>query len=186
MIKSIREESTLYFDVHLMIQDPERYIQRFHECGADMLTIHAEACSDLPFTLDVIHAKEMQTGVALNPLTPVSVLEPVLDKVDMVLIMSVNPGFGGQKYIPETAGKLKELRRMLDATGNSDVLIQVDGGINEKTVDEVLEAGANIIVAGSAVFGGEIEKNIHMFQEHIEPYNHADRKNRIDGKELKK
>lgn len=186
LIKSIREESTLYFDVHLMIQDPERYIQRFQECGADMLTIHAEACSDLPFTLDVIHAKEMQTGVALNPLTPVSVLEPVLDKVDMVLIMSVNPGFGGQKYIPETAGKLKELRRMLDATGNSDVLIQVDGGINEKTVDEVLEAGANIIVAGSAVFGGEIEKNIHMFQEHIEPYNHADRKNRTDGKELKK
>ena len=171
LIKYIREESTLYFDVHLMIQDPERYIQRFKECGADMLTIHAEACSDLPFTLDVIHDKGMQTGVAINPRTPVGVLEHVLDKVDMVLVMSVNPGFGGQKYIPETARKLRELRKMLDATGNSEVLIQVDGGINEKTVDEVLKAGANIIVAGSAVFMGDIEKNIRMFQEHIEPYN---------------
>lgn len=173
LIQSIRGESSLYFDVHLMIQDPERYIQRFRECGADMLTIHAEACSDLAFTLDIIHAKGMRTGVALNPRTPVSVLERVIDKIDMVLIMSVNPGFGGQKYIPETARKLREMRRLLDATGNSEVLIQVDGGINEKTVDEVLEAGANIIVAGSAVFRGNIEENIRMFQDHIRPYNEA-------------
>ena len=174
LIKSIRKESSLYFDVHLMIQDPERYIQRFRECGADMLTIHAEACSDLPFTLDVIHSKGMQTGVAINPSTPVNVLERVLDKVDMVLVMSVNPGFGGQKYIPETARKLKELRKMLDATGNYEVLIQVDGGINETTVDQVLEAGANIIVAGSAVFGGDIEENIRMFQKRFEPYNNRE------------
>lgn len=183
LIQSIRGESSLYFDVHLMIQDPERYIQRFKECGADMLTIHAEACSDLAFTLDIIHAKGMQTGVALNPKTPVSVLEHVIDKIDMALIMSVNPGFGGQKYIPETARKLKELRRLLDATGNSDVLIQVDGGINETTVDEVLAAGANIIVAGSAVFKGNIEKNIHMFQEHIRPYNNEDERTGADCEE---
>ena len=116
----------------------------------------------------------MQTGVAINASTPVNVLERVLDKVDMVLVMSVNPGFGGQKYIPETARKLKELRKMLDATGNYEVLIQVDGGINETTVDQVLEAGANIIVAGSAVFGGDIEENIRMFQKRFEPYNNRE------------
>ena len=129
-----------------------------------------------PFQSQSRHAllQRHKRDISSMLLFPVNVLERVLDKVDMVLIMSVNPGFGGQKYIPETARKLQEMRRMLDATGNSEVLIQVDGGINEKTVDEVLEAGANIIVAGSAVFGGDIEKNIRMFQDHIDPYNSRD------------
>ena len=167
LIKSIREESTLYFDVHLMIQDPERYIQRFKECGADMLTIHAEACSDLPFTLDVIHDKGMQTGVAINPRTPVGVLEHVLDKVDMVLVMSVNPGFGGQKYIPESTERIRAAAQMIRECG-AQVDVEVDGGITKDNVDVVLEAGANIIVAGSAIFKGEIEENVRAMLEQLE------------------
>ncbi|MCI5649684.1 MAG: ribulose-phosphate 3-epimerase [Fusicatenibacter sp.] len=172
VIKSIRRESQLYFDVHLMVQDPERYVKSFQECGADMLTVHAEACSDLGATLDLIRSNGMQTGVALNPKTPVSVLEHLMDRIDMVLIMSVNPGFGGQSYLPDTSRKLRDLRRMLSATGNEEVDVQVDGGINLDTIDEVLTAGANIIVAGSAVFNGDLVHNIQTLQEKIDHYNH--------------
>ena len=154
LIKSIRQESTLYFDVHLMIQDPERYIQRFKECGADMLTIHAEACSDLPFTLDVIHDKGMQTGVAINPRTPVNVLEPVLDKVDMVLVMSVNPGFGGQKFMTDMMDKVRSIRSWIERSGR-EIDLQVVGGVNQETAKTCIEAGANVLVAGSYLFSKE-------------------------------
>lgn len=146
-----------------MIQEPGRYIQAFKDSGADQLTVHAEACAHLDSTLKEIRAAGMRAGVALNPATPLSVLEYVLDQVDMVLIMSVNPGFGGQSYIPYCTEKIRRLRRMITDAGLS-VDIQVDGGINQRTLPAVLEAGANILVAGSAVFGEDIPGNIEKLR----------------------
>jgi len=158
VIRSIRPVSRLFFDVHLMIEDPMRYIEDFAAAGADMLTVHAEACRHLDRVLDAIHDAGMKAGVALNPATPLCVLEYVLEKTDMVLIMTVNPGFGGQKLIPKCVRKVRDLRTMLDQRGLSTD-IEVDGGINLTTVREVYEAGANVFVAGSFVFRGDIEKN---------------------------
>ena len=158
VIRSIRPVSRLFFDVHLMIEDPMRYIGDFAAAGADMLTVHAEACRHLDRVLDAIHDAGMKAGVALNPATPLCVLEYVLEKTDMVLIMTVNPGFGGQKLIPKCVRKVRDLRTMLDQRGLSTD-IEVDGGINLTTVREVYEAGANVFVAGSFVFRGDIEKN---------------------------
>ena len=160
VVKSIRKESSLYFDVHMMVKDPERYVEEFQRCGADMITVHAEACRDLA-----------ETGVAVNPDTPLSAVTDVMDQVKMILIMSVYPGFGGQKYIPESTERIRTLRRMLDEKGLEHVHIQVDGGINRATIDEVLAAGANIIVAGSAVFGSNIEQNVRELQEKISSYS---------------
>lgn len=159
VIASIRKKTALFFDVHLMVEEPGRYIQDFKKCGADQLTVHAEACRHLDSTLREIRKAGMRVGVAVNPATPISQLEYVLGLVDMVLIMTVNPGFGGQSYIDYCTEKITNLRKMVTDRGLS-VDIQVDGGINEKTLSTVLEAGANIIVAGSAVFGEDIPRNI--------------------------
>lgn len=167
VITSIRRESRMFFDVHLMVTDPERYMADFKKSGADMLTVHAEACRHLDRTIDAIREAGMKAGVALNPATPLCMLEHVLHKTDMVLIMSVNPGFGGQSYIPESTRKIRMLREMIAQRGLS-VDVEVDGGINSQTIDTVLEAGANIIVAGSAVFSGNITENIRKLTERIE------------------
>ena len=167
VIRQLRKRSGLFFDVHLMIEEPGRYIEEFKKSGADMLTVHAEACKHLDSTLREILKAGMKVGVAINPGTPVSQLECVLDLVDMVLIMTVNPGFGGQSYIESCTGKVQKLRKMITEAG-LDVDIQVDGGINEKTIDKVLDAGANILVAGSAVFGGNIGENVRCLKEKME------------------
>ena len=150
VVKSIRKESSLYFDVHMMVKDPERYVEEFQSCGADMITVHAEACRDLAETVKKIHETGADAGVAVNPDTPLSAVTDVMDQVEMILIMSVYPGFGGQKYIPESTERIRTLRRMLDEKGLEHVHIQVDGGINRATIDEVLAAGANIIVAATS------------------------------------
>ena len=164
LIKSIREVTELFFDVHLMIDSPERYIKDFADCGADMITIHAESTNHLNRAVMAVKELGLKVGVALNPATPLSVLEYILDDVDMVLIMTVNPGFGGQKYIPTMTDKIRELRAMIQKRG-LDVDIEVDGGIKVDNVKEVLAAGANVIVAGSAVFGAETEANAREFMK---------------------
>lgn len=162
VIKSIRECTERLFDVHLMIEEPDRYINEFAEAGADIITVHAEACKHLDRTIDMIKEKGLIAGVALNPGTPLSAIEYVLPKVDMVLIMTVNPGFGGQKFIPYTLDKIRDLKELLKKRGlKAD--IEVDGGIKLDNLTEVIEAGANIIVAGSAVFAGDIEANVSDF-----------------------
>ena len=162
VIKSIRECSDRIFDVHLMIEEPGRYIDDLAEVGADLITVHAEACEHLDRTIEAIKEKGLLAGVALNPATPLSAIEWILPKVDMVLIMSVNPGFGGQKLIPYTVEKVRALKKMIDEKGlKTD--IEVDGGVNLENVTEVMDAGANIIVAGSAVFKGDISENVERF-----------------------
>lgn len=169
VIASLRKQSKLFFDVHLMVEEPQRYIEAFRDCGADSLTVHAEACRHLDGTLRQIRAAGMRPAVALNPATPLCSLNHVLGLVDMVLLMTVNPGFGGQSFLPESLPKIRSLRKLLEETGRP-VGIQVDGGINEETLPAVLEAGANIIVAGSAVFGedipGRVERLTGMMREH--------------------
>ena len=167
VIRSIRKESGLFFDVHLMMVKPERYIQEFAEAGADMITVPAEACTHLDRTIQQIHEAGKKAGVALNPATPLCVLDYVLDKVDMVLIMTVNPGFGGQSYLESCTEKIKELRKKI-CEKNLSTHIEVDGGINKKTIRTVKEAGANIFVAGSAVFGGNITENIETLKKLVE------------------
>lgn len=167
VLASLKKETSLFMDVHLMITDPGRYVDTFMNNGADMLTVHAEACTHLDRTIAQIKEAGCRAGVALNPATPVSVLEHVLDTVDMVLIMTVNPGFGGQKYIPYCTRKVAELRNEFDRRG-LDTDIQVDGGITTGTLPEVLKAGANIFVAGSAVFKGDITKNAKELLELME------------------
>lgn len=162
VIKSIRGCTERIFDVHLMIEEPGRYINDFAEAGADLITVHAEACKHLDRTISAIKEKGLLAGVALNPATPLSEIEWILPKVDMILLMSVNPGFGGQTYIPYVTDKIRELKKMIDKKGlKTD--IEVDGGINHENVAEILDAGANIIVAGSAVFRGDIEENVERF-----------------------
>ena len=167
VIKSIRSCTDRIFDVHLMIEEPSRYINEFAEAGADIITVHAEACKHLDRTVEMIKEKGLIAGVALNPSTPLSAIEYVLPKVDMILIMTVNPGFGGQQFIPYTLQKIKDLKDMLKKTGNK-ADIEVDGGIKTDNVRQILEAGANIIVAGSAVFSGDIVKNVNDFLEILE------------------
>ncbi len=152
VIRGLRKASDLYFDVHLMIEEPERWLEDFSLAGAQMLTVHAEATRHLQRTLAEIRRLGMKAGAALNPATPLNVLEYVLDDVDMVLIMSVNPGFGGQKFLPASYGKIRALRAMLDGAGRSDCLIQVDGGVDLKNTPLLVEAGANVLVSGSAFF----------------------------------
>ena len=169
VISSIRKVSDLFFDVHLMMEKPERYIQAFADCGANGITVHAEASTHLHRTIQSIHAAGMKAGVALNPATPLSVLDYVLEDIDMVLIMTVNPGFGGQRYIPAMTGKIRTLRE-LASKKNPDLLIEVDGGINASTIRTVLEAGANVCVAGSAVFSGDRTKNAKGLLEVMKEY----------------
>ena len=163
VLRSVRKFTDLMLDVHLMIEKPERYVDEFADCGADMLTIHYEACEDLQGTLRRIREKGMKCGVALKPGTSNAVLSDVLDQVDMILLMTVEPGFGGQSYLPASTEKIRELRRMVEERG-LNVDIEVDGGIKKENLSEVLGAGANVIVAGSAIFAGDIEQNVKDFQ----------------------
>lgn len=169
VIRAIREVTDKVFDVHLMVSDPDRYIEAFADCGADIITVHAEACRHLDRTVSLIHSLGKKAGVALNPATDIRVLSYILDQVDMVLIMSVNPGFGGQKYIPYCTQKIRDLRRMIDERG-LDVEIEVDGGINASTIREVLEAGADVLVAGSAVFGENPAVKVREFLDIMKKY----------------
>ena len=160
VIKSIRNKSNKIFDVHLMIDNPGNYIDAFIEAGADLITVHYEADRHIDRTINYIKSKGKMAAVALNPGTPVCVLKDIINSLDMVLIMSVNPGFGGQKFIPYSLEKIREVKEM-SKDGNPDLLIQVDGGIGRDNVKFVIEAGANVIVAGSAVFNsGDISENI--------------------------
>lgn len=152
LIEAVKRRAARPLDVHLMIVEPDRYIQRFREAGADILTLHYEACPHLHRALEAIHHQGMKAGVALNPHTPVEVLVDVLPYLDMVLIMSVNPGFGGQKFIAQTFQKLLRLSRMVSEV-NSEILIQVDGGVGLANASELVTAGATVLVAGNAVFG---------------------------------
>ena len=151
VVKGIRPATKKFFDVHLMITDPDKYAQQFREAGADGITIHAEAVVHLHRAIQGVRETGARVGVSLNPHTPLSVLEYVLDQVDLILLMTVNPGYGGQSFIPQVLPKIRRLRKMLDERG-LDVDIQVDGGINSATVIEAAQAGANVFVAGSAVF----------------------------------
>ena len=152
VLSSIRSCTNLVFDVHMMVEEPGRYVEDMCRCGADLITVHAEACTHLDRVVNQIKEGGMRAGVAVNPATPLSVLDPILGELDMVLIMTVNPGFGGQKFMPYTMEKIRSLRRILTERGLA-ADIQVDGGISSANVREVLEAGANVFVAGSAVFG---------------------------------
>lgn len=164
VIKSVRPVSDKVFDVHLMIDEPARFLQDYKECGADIVTVHAEACKHLHRTIAAIKELGMKAGVALNPATPLSVLDYVLEDVDMILIMSVNPGFGGQKFIPASLRKITETRALLNSRGlQTD--IQVDGGVTLSNVTEIIQAGANVLVAGSAVFKGDKVENVKAFHK---------------------
>ncbi len=169
VIKCLRKETNMIFDVHLMIEEPVRYLDDFKKAGADWVTVHAESCKHLHRTVTAIKEAGMKAGVALNPATPVSAIDYVLDEVDMVLVMSVNPGFGGQSFIPSSLRKIAEVRKLIDER-NLDVRIEVDGGVNLKNVDDVLKAGADVIVAGSAVFGGDIYDNSTAFMERFKKF----------------
>ncbi len=169
VLASIKGHTNQVMDVHLMVTEPIRYIQDFVQAGADIITVHTEACENLLETIEKIHELGIKAGVSVKPNTPLSVLEPVLDKVEMFLIMSVEPGFGGQAFIPESLEKIRQLRQMLERKGiQAD--IEVDGGIYQTNVREILEAGANVIVAGSAVFKGNPEENVRGFMEIFKEY----------------
>ena len=152
VIKSIRKESNMFFDVHLMVTEPERYIRDFVECGADSITVHAEACEDLERTLEQIKAAGVKAAVSIKPSTPVNDISHLLEDVDMVLVMTVQPGFGGQKFIASQLDKIHMLRHTIQDMG-FECDIEVDGGINPETSKLVRQAGANVLVAGSAVYG---------------------------------
>ncbi|MDY5021155.1 MAG: ribulose-phosphate 3-epimerase [Blautia sp.] len=166
VIKSIRKESKMFFDVHLMVMAPERYIQDFVDCGADSITIHAEACEDLERTIEAIRDAGVKVGISIKPATPVNDISHLLEDVDMVLVMTVQPGFGGQKYIPECTEKIQELRELIESE-KLNVDIQVDGGINEDTLETVMKAGANLLVMGSGVFQGDLSANVRRLKKKI-------------------
>lgn len=154
VVKSLRAKSRLIFDVHLMIENPELYIKNFADSGADIITVHAEATNHLHRLIQMIKGEGLKAGAALNPATPINVLEHVIDELDMVLIMSVNPGFGGQKFINSAYEKISRVRSLIDSRGLT-LDLQVDGGVGKENVGKVVESGANVIVAGSAVFNSK-------------------------------
>ena len=169
IVKALRPVTKLPLDVHLMIEKPERYIEDFAKAGADIITVHQETCPHLHRNIQQIHDLRIRAGVSLNPSTPASTLDEIIAEVDLVLVMSVNPGFGGQSYISSCTGKIKKLREMLDSCGSSADL-EVDGGVNVDTVCEVIGAGANAFVAGSAVFNDtqSVAENVRLLREKID------------------
>ena len=169
VLASINDATEQFMDAHLMVQEPIRYVEAFQKAGADYVTVHLEACEDVKTTLDKIHVCGMKAGLAVNPETDVKELVPYLEDVEMILIMSVYPGFGGQKFIPESLDKIRAVRAMLNEK-NLKTDIQVDGGIYVENVREVLDAGANVIVAGSAVFRGDAGENTAKFMEILKSY----------------
>jgi len=166
VISSIRKVTEKVFDVHLMIEEPIRYIEEFKKAGADYITVHLEACKDVKATLEAIRAAGLKVGLSIKPKTAVEELKPYFSMIDMILIMSVEPGFGGQKYIETSTEKISETRRLIEESG-LEIDLEVDGGINLDNVEEVLNAGANVIVAGSAVFRNDIEDNTKKFLEKL-------------------
>lgn len=166
VIKALRKRSKLFFDVHLMIEEPERYLEAYADAGADILVVHAEAVRHLPRALSEIRRLGMKCGVALNPATPLSVLDYVLPELDMVLIMSVNPGFGGQKFMPLAYDKIRDLKAKIINTG-SNALIQVDGGVDPANAPLLVRAGSDILVSGSAFF------NFPPYKERLQAFNVA-------------
>ena len=162
LIQSIRKVTDKVFDVHLMIVEPERYVKQFKECGADSITFHLEATEDADALIDQIHALGCRAGMSIKPKTPVEVVRKYLSKIDMLLVITVEPGFGGQKYIPESTERIRRARELADELG-VDLDIQVDGGVGQDNVHVVLEAGANVVVSGSAVFHGDITDNVKRF-----------------------
>ncbi len=169
VLSSLKSGTGQVMDVHLMIEEPIRYVEAFHEAGADILTVHLEACEDVAGTLKKIRETGMKAGLALCPETELEKAEPFLDQIDMLLIMSVHPGFGAQSFIPASTGKVRQARELLDGA-YPDVDLQVDGGVNLGNVKELLDAGANVIVAGSAVFQGDPAKNVRDFMEIMQSY----------------
>ncbi len=164
VLECVRGLTERILDVHMMVESPERFILDYAKAGADIITIHAEATSHLDYCINLIKSQDVMAGVALNPATPLSVIDYILPEVDMVLLMSVNPGYGGQKFIGYTLDKLEALSKMLDKKGlKTDV--EVDGGVYVDNAPEILSAGANILVAGSAVFNGDIGANVRRFLE---------------------
>ncbi len=162
VIRSIRKCSDIFFDVHLMIDRPERYVKEFAESGADLINFHLEATSDVKGTIARIRSLGKKVGITIKPGTPAQTVEPDLELADMVLVMTVEPGFGGQKLIPECLDKVRKIRKVIADRG-LNVDIEVDGGINDENVESALEAGANVIVAGSAVFKNDIAENVKIF-----------------------
>ncbi len=152
VVRAIRKVTELPLDVHLMIQDPGRYVEEFAEAGADIITVHEEACTHLHRVVQQIKATGAQAGVSVNPHTPVQMIEHVLEEIDLVLIMSVNPGFGGQVFLPQTLEKIRRVKTMLASSLRGDVVIEVDGGVGPQNVADVAEAGSCAVVAGNAVF----------------------------------
>lgn len=163
VISSIRKATKKTFDVHLMIQDPIRYIDTFKKCGADIITVHYEACDDVDAVISAIHAAGCKAGLSIKPGTPTEVLFPYLDKVEMVLVMTVEPGFGGQKFIDYTLDKITAVRKEINRRGVS-CNVEIDGGVTRENIDMILDAGANVIVAGSSVFKGDISGNVRYFK----------------------
>jgi ribulose-phosphate 3-epimerase len=168
VVRAIRPVTKLPLDIHLMIENPERYVENFAKAGANRITVHVETCLHLQRTVQSIRELGCKPGVTLNPATSLATLEEILPEVDLVLILSVNPGFGGQTYLPGSTSKIARLRKMLDDIG-SDAEIEVDGGVNAKTIPEIMEAGATVLVAGSAVFNGQasVAENIRQLRGQI-------------------
>jgi ribulose-phosphate 3-epimerase len=166
VIRSIRKVTDLYFQSHLMIQEPERYVEAFARAGVNSITIHREACEDPRATLERIRDLGLEAGLALRPATPIETLEGLLDRLDMVLVMTVEPGFGGQEYMAGSDDKVRNLRDMLRREGR-DIPVGVDGGINAETAPAVVEAGASHLIAGSAFFKGDVEANARRLNESI-------------------
>ena len=165
IVKSLRKDVNMVFDAHLMIENPDNYIKEFADAGCDIIVVHQEACTHLHRTIQNIKSHGVKAGVALNPATPIETIKYVLEDVDMVLLMSVNPGFGGQSYIPVVTKKIKELRALIDEMG-LDIDIEVDGGVKPSNISEVVNAGANVIVAGSAIFtAGDIDEAVKSLRE---------------------
>ena len=162
VVETIRKVTNIVFDVHLMIVSPERYVKEFAACGADSITFHLEAAEDVDALIDRIHGLGCKAGMSIKPQTPVETVRKYLGKLDMLLVMTVEPGFGGQKYIPESTERIRQIRQMADEQG-LNLNIQVDGGITHDNVKVALDAGANVIVAGSAVFKGNITDNVKKF-----------------------
>ena len=168
IIKQLRPLTNMIFDVHLMIEDPDRYVQNFKDAGADILTVHYEACKHLHRTVSYIKSLGMKAGVSLNPATNIDVLDYVLEDLDLVLIMSVNPGFGGQRFIPSAIDKIKNLKAKIRER-NLNVIVEVDGGVKTTNVKDVIEAGADLIVSGSDVFADK-ENRIRAYKEVFKNY----------------
>jgi len=166
VLKSIRKASDQIYDVHLMIEEPIRYVEQFAESGADIITFHVEAASDPREVIDKIHSLGKKAGMAIKPKTDVNAFKPYMESLDMLLVMTVEPGFGGQKYIDYCTDKIKETRKMLDMAGLSTD-IEIDGGVNKDNITIPLEAGANVIVAGSAVFNGDISENVRGLMKNM-------------------